>query len=153
MFLPSRLCRPFNHKYRNITMTKLSDIEGIGPTYADKLKGCGVATQQPLLEKGGTPAGRKALIDDSGVSDKLILKWINRADLARIRGVGGEYADLLECSGVDTVPEVGQRNAANLHAKMTEVNEEKKLVRSMPSESMVVNWVEQAKSLPRAINY
>lgn len=134
-------------------MAKLVDIEGIGATYADKLKACGVSTQEQLLSKGSTPAGRKSLIKESGVSDKLVLKWINRADLARIKGVGGEYADLLECAGVDTVPELAQRKAANLHRKMVEVNEAKKLVRSMPSESTVQKWVTQAKSTPRAIHY
>ncbi len=134
-------------------MTKLSDIEGIGPTYAEKIKNCGIATQEQLLEQGATPAGRKKLIEESGISDKLILKWINRADLARVKGIGGEYADLLECAGVDTVPELAQRNPANLHAKMTEVNEEKKLVRSLPAESMVEKWVTEAKGMDRAIHY
>lgn len=134
-------------------MTKLSEIEGIGDTYAEKLKECGVTTLEKLLEKGSTPAGRKAMTDDSGISAKLILKWVNRADLARVKGIGGEYADLLECSGVDTVPELAQRNADNLHAKMLEVNTEKKLVRSMPTADQVAAWVTQAKDLPRAINY
>lgn len=134
-------------------MAKLSDIEGIGAAYAEKLKGCGVGTQKQLLVKGGTAAGRKALIKASGVSDKLIMKWINRADLARIKGVGGQYADLLECAGVDTVPELAQRNTANLHKKMSDVNEQKKLVRSLPSESQVAAWVTQAKKTDRAIHY
>jgi predicted flap endonuclease-1-like 5' DNA nuclease len=134
-------------------MTKLTDVEGIGPTYAAKLKACNVATQEQLLEKGGKPAGRRALIKESGISDKLILKWINRADLARVKGIGGEYADLLECAGVDTVPELAQRNGSNLHAKMTEVNEQKKLVRSMPSEAQVQKWVAEAKTMGRAIHY
>lgn len=134
-------------------MTKLSDIEGIGASYAEKLKDCGIGTQEQLLTKGGTTAGRKALVNESGISAKLIMKWINRADLARIKGVGGEYADLLECAGVDTVPELAQRNAANLHKKMGEVNEEKKLVRSLPSESQVAAWVTLAEKTDRAIHY
>ena len=134
-------------------MTKLSEIEGIGETYAEKLKACGVTSQAKLLVMGGTPAGRRKLISESGISDKLILKWINRADLARVRGIGGEYADLLECAGVDTVPELAQRNATNLHARMEEVNQAKNLVRSMPSASMVATWVTEAKTMGRAISY
>ena len=76
-------------------MAKLSDIEGIGAAYAWKLKSCGVNTLEQLLAKGGTPAGRKVLTEGSGISDKLILDWVNRADLARIKGIGGEYAGLL----------------------------------------------------------
>lgn len=136
-----------------ISMAKLSDIEGIGATYALKLKSCGIDTQEKLLQAGGTATGRKKLVDESGISDKLILKWINRADLARIKGIGGEYADLLECAGVDTVPELARRNAVNLHTRMTEVNAHKKLVRSLPSESKVADWVKQAKSTERAIHY
>ena len=134
-------------------MTKLTEVEGIGATYAEKLVAAGCTTQEQLLTDCGQPAGRKALAEKSGIGDKLILKWANRADLARVKGVGSEYADLLECAGVDTVPELAQRNAANLHAKMAEVNEEKKLVRAMPSESQVEGWVAQAKDLPRALHY
>ncbi len=134
-------------------MTKLADIQGIGPAYAEKLKACGINTQEQLLEKGAKPAGRKALVEESGISKSLILKWVNRADLARVKGIGGEYADLLEHAGVDTVPELAQRNAANLCAKMAEVNEAKKLVRALPPEAKVTDWVEQAKGLERAIHY
>lgn len=134
-------------------MTKLTEVEGIGETYAAKLQGCGCVTQEDLLEQGGTPAGRKKLEDDSGVSGTLILKWVNRADLARVKGIGSEYADLLECAGVDTVPELAQRNAANLHAKMLEVNEEKNLVRNPPAATQVESWVEEAKGMDRAIHY
>lgn len=134
-------------------MTKLSEIEGIGEVYQAKLNEIGINSIETLLEKGGTRKGREEIIAASGISDKLILKWINRADLARIKGIGSEYADLLEAAGVDTVPELAQRNAANLHEKLLEVNEAKKLVRRPPSASMVEDWINQAKELPRAIHY
>ncbi|PLX33647.1 MAG: DUF4332 domain-containing protein [Ignavibacteria bacterium] len=134
-------------------MSKIIDIEGIGPTYAEKLKGLGIDTVEQLLEKGATPAGRKDIVAQSGVSDKLILRWINMADLFRIKGVGEEYADLLEAAGVDTVPELAQRNADNLAAKMAEVNETKKLVRQVPSAASVTKWVDEAKELGRKITY
>lgn len=134
-------------------MTKLTEVEGIGPSYAEKLAAAGCKTQEALLQACGTPAGRKSLAEKSGISGKMILKWANRADLARVKGIGSEYADLLECAGVDTVPELAKRNAANLAAKMAEINEEKKLVRSVPSEAKVEDWVKQAKGLPRALHY
>ena len=101
-------------------MSKLVEIEGIGDAYAGKLEGAGVKSTDDLLEKCATPAGRKEIAEKSGVGEKQILRWANMADLFRIKGVGEEYADLLEAAGVDTVPELGQRNAANLCAKMTE---------------------------------
>ena len=87
------------------------------------------------------------------MSEKLILKFVNHADLCRIKGVGGEYAELLEASGVDSVPELAQRNAENLAEKMSEVNAEKSLVRSLPSAETVSGWVGQAKDLPRVVTH
>jgi predicted flap endonuclease-1-like 5' DNA nuclease len=134
-------------------MAKLVDIEGIGDTYASKLQEVGVTTQEKLLEDGATPKGRKELAAKTGISPKLILAWINRADLARVKGIGEEYADLLEMAGVDTVPALARRNPANLWAKLGEINAEKKLVRTIPSEKQVTDWIEQAKDLPRAVHY
>ncbi len=134
-------------------MTKLADVEGIGPAYAEKLKAGGIGSQEALLKKGGDKKGRQAIAAECKISEKLVLEWVNRADLARIKGVGGEYADLLEAAGVDTVPELAGRNAANLHAKMSELNAQKKLVRKLPTASQVEDWVAQAKKLPRAIHY
>ena len=134
-------------------MAKLTEIEGVGESFAAKLEGAGVRTTDDLLEKGASPKGRKEIADAAGVSEKQILGWVNRVDLFRVKGVGSEYADLLEAAGVDTVPELAQRNAANLFAKMNEVNQAKKLVRALPTEGNVAEWIGQAKKLPRKVNY
>jgi predicted flap endonuclease-1-like 5' DNA nuclease len=134
-------------------MTKLTKIEGIGAEYAKKLKDAGVTTLEALLEQGKTPGGRKTVAEKTGLGKGLILKWVNRADLFRIRGIGEEYSDLLEAAGVDTVPELAQRNPESLHQKMLAVNEEKRLVRRPPTQAQVQNWVKQAKALPRVIKY
>jgi predicted flap endonuclease-1-like 5' DNA nuclease len=134
-------------------MAKLSEIEGIGNVYQQKLIAAGVTTTAALLDKGSTPKGRKEIAEKSGIGDGLILKWVNHVDLFRIKGVGSEYADLLEAAGVDTVPELSKRNAQNLVEKMTATNAEKKLVRRLPVLSQVGNWIEQAKVLPRVITY
>ena len=134
-------------------MASIKDIEGIGPAYAAKLKDAGISTTEQLLEKGATPKGREELVAGTGVSAKLILEWVNHADLGRINGIGWEYADLLEAAGVDTVPELAQRNADNLHAKLSEINAAKELVRRLPSADQVSAWVEEAKTLPRLITY
>lgn len=134
-------------------MAKLEMVEGIGEGYAGKLRSAGVATTDMLLEMGSTKKGREDLAEKSGISGKLILEWVNHVDLFRISGVGEEYADLLEASGVDTVPELAQRRADNLHKKLAELNTAKKLVRQLPSEKQVQGWIEQAKELPRKIQY
>jgi predicted flap endonuclease-1-like 5' DNA nuclease len=134
-------------------MTKLLAIEGIGSVYAQKLQEAGVQTIEALLERGSTPQGRQELAETTELGNKRILEWVNHADLFRIKGVGEEYSDLLEEAGVDTVPELAQRNAENLFAKLKEVNAEKKLVRRVPPLSAVQSWIEQAKQLPRVIQY
>jgi predicted flap endonuclease-1-like 5' DNA nuclease len=134
-------------------MTKLINIEGIGEVYAGKMKEAGIETTEALLEKGSTPKGRKEIAEATGIGDAWILKWINRADLFRIKGIGEEYSDLLEAAGVDTVPELAQRNPENLYAKLGEVNAAKKLVRKLPALTQVNDWIEQAKALPRVMTY
>jgi predicted flap endonuclease-1-like 5' DNA nuclease len=134
-------------------MTSIISIEGIGETYAAKLKGIGISSVEALLQAGASPKGRQDIAEKSGISDKLVLEWVNRADLYRIKGVGEEYSDLLEAAGVDTVVELAQRNADNLYQKIVATNEEKKLVRKLPTAAQVAGWVEQAKQLPRVLTY
>lgn len=134
-------------------MAKLADVEGIGPAYAKKLKKAGVRSSNSLLEMGATPRGRKELAERAGFSASTILEWVNHVDLFRIKGVGEEYADLLEAAGVDTVVELAQRNAANLHERLTAANSKKRLVRQLPAEKQVADWIRQAKKLPRRISY
>jgi predicted flap endonuclease-1-like 5' DNA nuclease len=134
-------------------MAKLTDIKGINEATAEKLKAAGATTQESFLEVCGDKKGRKDVAAQTGLDEKELLGWLNRADLARIKGVSTVYADLLELAGVDTVPELAQRNGANLHAKMVEINTEKKLAEKMPTSAQVEDWVAQAKDLPRAIHY
>jgi len=134
-------------------MAKIVDVEGIGPVYAKKLVDVGVKTTGKLLKVGATAKGRTELEAKTGISHSLVLEWVNHVDLYRIKGVGQEYSDLLEEAGVDTVPELAQRNAENLHAKLVDVNGMKKLVRQLPSARQVADWVAQAKALPRVIQY
>lgn len=134
-------------------MAKIMDIEGIGPIYAQRLIEIGVNTTGKLLNNGATPKGRDEIVQKTGISRHLVLEWVNHADLFRIKGVAEEYSDLLEEAGVDTVPELAQRNPENLFTRLQEVNKTKHLVRQLPSQSQVADWVEQAKLLPRKIQY
>lgn len=134
-------------------MAKLETIEGIGPQIAERLRDAGVGSTDALLKKGASPSGRKAIVESTGLSPKQVLRFVNHADLMRINGVGGEYAELLEAAGVDTVKELAQRNPSNLHAKLAESNAEKKLVRQLASASQVENWVEQAGQLDRVVTH
>lgn len=132
---------------------KIIDIEGIGPVYAEKLIAAGIDTAAKLLDKCAAASGRKALEEETGISGKLILTWTNHADLYRVKGIGPQFAELLEAAGVDTVKELGHRNAANLAAKMLEVNDEKHLVRRVPVEIEVQRMIDQAKELPGVMTY
>jgi hypothetical protein len=132
---------------------ELHEIEGIGETYAATLGSHGVTTTDHLLAEGGTKAGREGLAAKSGISEKLLLEWVNHADLCRLDGVAGEYADLLEAAGVDSIPELAQRDPGNLTAALATTNEAKNLVRRLPSESEVTRWIDEAKGLPRAVHH
>ena len=132
---------------------KIIDIEGIGPVYAEKLEAIGIKTTDDLLEQGKTPAGRKKLAEETGISGKLILTWVNHSDLFRIKGVAGQFAELLEAAGVDTVKEFRHRVAANLKVKIDEVNAAKNLCNRVPSESELEKMIEQAKELEPIVTY
>ncbi len=132
---------------------KVIDIQGVGPAYAEKLQAAGVDTAAKLLAKGSCPKGRKELEEATGITGTLILKWCNHADLYRVKGVGPQFAELLEAAGVDTVKELGHRKPENLAAKMLEVNEEKHLVRRVPVLKEVEKMVALAKELPGVMTY
>lgn len=132
---------------------KIIDVEGIGETYAAKLNAAGVKTTEDLLEKCASRKGRLAMAEATGISPKLILKWTNHADLFRIKGIAGQFAELLEAAGVDTVKEFRHRVAANLQPKLAEVNEEKNLCNRVPSVSELEKMIEQAKELEPILEY
>lgn len=131
----------------------IQEIEGIGPATAEKLAAADIETTDALLEKGATRAGRRTIAETCDLSEKQVLRFVNMADLFRIKGVAGEYAELLEAAGVDTVKELAQRNADNLAAKMAEVNGEKNLTRKVPTPSQVEGWISEAGELPRKVEY
>lgn len=131
----------------------ISDIEGIGPKFEEKLGTVGIRTTDDLLEKARTPAGRKAIAEGAEIRPDLVLTWANRADLMRLKGVGGQYAELLNVAGVDTIKELRRRNAANLREKMVAINGERNICQTNPSEGMVAGWIEQAAELAPALEY
>ena len=132
---------------------KVEQIEGVGEVYAEKLNAAGIVTTEDLLEKCAKAAGRAKVAEETGISGKLILKWTNHADLMRINGVAGQFAELLEAAGVDTVKEFRHRVAANLQPKMVEVNEQKNLCNRVPAVSEIERMIEQAKELEPLITY
>ena len=131
----------------------IKDIEGIGPKFAKQLNAAGIKTTAGLLKAGAGKKGRKELADKTGINEKMILKWVNMSDLFRIKGVASQYAELLECAGVDTVKELRNRNAENLAEKMAEVNAAKRLCKVAPGTGAVSKWVSQAKEMEPMVTY
>lgn len=132
---------------------KVDEIEGIGPAYAAKLAAAGIRNTEDLLKKAGSAKGRAELEEATGIAGANILTWVNHADLMRITGIGGQYAELLEEAGVDTLKELRTRNPQNLGAKLAEVNEKRNLSGNAPSVSMVMKWIEQAKNMEPGVSY
>ncbi len=128
-------------------------LEGLPAGVIAGLKGVGVAKPADLLQKAATPAGRAELSKATGVPESAMLRWANQLDLRRVKGIGEIYSTLLEASGVDTVPELAQRNAANLLNRMTAVNTEQGIAHALPTLVDVEDWIRQAKELPRIITY
>ncbi|EMS31927.1 Hypothetical protein C943_01662 [Mariniradius saccharolyticus AK6] len=128
-------------------------IEGIGPAYQEKLAGAGIKTVEALLEKGASKKGRSEIAAASGISETLILDWVNMADLFRINGIASQFAELLKAAGVDTVKELRTRNPENLHKALTETNDAKKLTRAVPALSQVEDFINQANSLEPVVTH
>lgn len=134
-------------------MTSVIDVEGIGEVFGRKLQDAGIKTAAALLKEGSSPQGRRRIEEMTDISHSQILRWVNHVDLFRIRGVATQYAELLEAAGVDTVPELAQRNPEHLYEALAKTNAEKKLVRRVPPRSSVADWIQQAKELQRVIIY
>ncbi|MBN2615572.1 MAG: DUF4332 domain-containing protein [Bacteroidales bacterium] len=132
---------------------KITEIEGIGPVFAEKLGQAGITTVEGLLDAGASKTGRKKIAADSGIDESKILDWVNMADLFRIKGVASQFAELLKASGVDTVKELRNRNAENLHAKLVEVQNEKKITHAVPALKQVSDFIDQAKALDPIVTY
>ena len=133
---------------------RIDEVEGIGGTYAAKLADAGVSTTDDLLQWGANAAGRKSLEDTTGISGTLILEWVNHVDLMRIKGVGSEYADLLEAAGVDSPAELANRNAANLATTLQEVVAARPgIVRRVPSQAEVEGWIAESKGLDKVVEH
>ncbi len=132
---------------------KIEQVEGIGESYAAKLREAGINTTDDLLEKCATRSGREKVAEATGISGKLILKWTNHADLFRIKGVAGQFAELREAVGVDTVKELRHRVADNLAPKLVAINDEKNLCNRVPSVTEIQRMIDQAKELEPIVSY
>jgi predicted flap endonuclease-1-like 5' DNA nuclease len=134
-------------------MTHINEIEGIGATYRQKLESAGINSVEGLLQTAATPNGRKELESKIGIGHHHLLRWVNQADLFRVRGIGRQYAELLEAAGVDSVLELAQRRPDHLNAKLIEINDKHHHVKSVPTAAQVEKWIEEAKALPRVVEY
>jgi predicted flap endonuclease-1-like 5' DNA nuclease len=131
----------------------IADLERLTPGVAAKLKSIGIRTTGRLLERAKDLKVRKAIAATTGIDEKCVLRWANMADRMRIKGVGEDYAELLEAAGVFTVKELKYRNPANLAKAMAKANVERRLVQLPPSEKAVVRWIEHARKLQLKITY
>ena len=135
-------------------MAKIEDVEGVGPVYGQKLAGAGISTTEDLLAGGAKPGGRQAIEASTGIDHALILEWVNHVDLMRINGVSSEYSDLLEAAGVDSAAELADRNLANLATTIQEVVAARpSIVRRVPGETEIADWIAQSKDLPKVVEH
>lgn len=131
----------------------LSELRGATAAMIAKLKEQGIQDSEQFLEAARTPHQRKELAKHCECTEREVLELANRADLARLKGIGGAYSDLLEKAGVDTIKELRHRRPDNLYAKMVEVNGDGQIVKLMPTQTLVEDWVAHAKELPPMLEY
>jgi hypothetical protein len=131
----------------------IADLGCIDPEMIPRLKSLGIRTSDKLLDAAGSLRGRKMLAQKTGIAEKSLLCIANKIDRMRVKGVGQEYAQLLHHAGVDTIRELKYRNPKRLAEAMAEANVERKLVRVLPSEQTVKQWIEHAKKLSIKISY
>lgn len=131
----------------------IEQVEGIGRVYAGRLREAGIATIAALFAAAATDYRRRKLAEELRISRKLILRWVNHADLMRIDGIDTQFAELLEAAGVDSPTELQHRVPAHLAARMAEVDAEKHIAPEVPDEATVANWVEAAKTLPKLVSH
>ena len=134
-------------------MSQIVDVEGIGSAFGAKLASAGVKTTDALLERAAKPTGRHELAQATGIKETLILDWVNRVDLARIKGIGPQYSDLLEAAAVDSPAELAQRVPTHLMTTLQSTNESKHLVRRVPTKSAVEHWIAEARVLPKVVEH
>ncbi len=134
-------------------MVAVANVKGVTADLAAKLTAQGIKDSDDLLEKCKTAAARRQIASALGMDAKDVLELANRADLIRIKGVAGAFSDLLEEAGVDTVAELAKRAPENLQKRLAEVNEAKKITHRTPTLEMVTEWVTEAKTLPKGLEY
>ena len=133
--------------------SSISELVGLGPSFAIKMKNIGIRTTEKLLETAKSVKGRQMLAEKTEIDQAQLLRVANLIDRMRIKGVGQEYAELLEAVGVVTVKELRYRNPARLAEAMVQANAKRKLVRVLPSEHTIERWIDHAKKLPVKISY
>jgi predicted RecB family nuclease len=128
-------------------MARIDELNGIDPKDATRLRKAGIRTTEALLRRGATRGGRESIAQATGLDSDQLWLWVNRADLMRVRGIGAEYADLLEACGITTIRELRKRNAKALSTRMVDLNEKHRSVRRLPTEPMVQAWIDDAREM------
>ncbi|MFN8474251.1 MAG: DUF4332 domain-containing protein [Anaerolineae bacterium] len=126
---------------------RISEIRGMTADAAAKLKSIGITDSNKLFEKARTLADRRNLAKELGLEASQVLEYFNRADLARIKGIGPQFSNLLEDAGVDSVKELAHRRADHLYEKLSEVAKAGGQVKRLPRPADVEKWIAQAKEM------
>lgn len=132
-------------------MARIDEVAGVAVKSATKLRKAGVKTSKGLIDAAATRRGRTEISAKTGIPPRDLQAWVHHADLLRVKGVGAEYAELLVAAGVETVRDLRRRNPTALVAKIISMNGSDKLVRRLPTESMVASWIESSRSVDPSI--
>ncbi len=132
---------------------RIETLPGIGQEEARALRAAQVTTVARLLRECAVPAHRNRLAQKTGIAEESLLRWASAAELLRIKGIGPQYSELLERSGVGGLGMLRQRDHQELTRQMDEINQLKNIARQAPSVVQVRRWVREARELPLIVQH
>lgn len=130
---------------------KVIEIEGVGPEFARRLEAAGVGTTSELLIRAADPNRRLDLSAQTGIGEAYIDRWVEMANLMRLKGIGPQYSELLVSAGVVSLEQLATNDPAALAQALVKVNTERNLATSPPTPSEVQAWFRELAKLPSPI--
>ena len=131
----------------------ISKLRGVPPRARLRLKSQRITTCAQLLSTAGDAVSRAALVETTGIDTDVLLRLVQRADMARIRGIGTVFGLMLEELDIPDVEQLARQTPGELHAALRAYNLEERLARRSPTMEEVVDWIETAQSLPVIVSY
>ena len=126
----------------------IEEIDGIGKGFGKRLRKIGIQTPTDLLEKCQDDTRyAKHIAQAMNQNEKTVSIWLNMADLLRIEGVDGKYAELLYLSGIKSSVDLATSDVNKVRFKMKNVVKNQHHAKKTPKKKLISKWIALAKTL------